>query len=203
MAENPFGYCPELPEEHRPIFQALCQDLAMLHLKWDTYLTLFGPTGDAGVLSNIDGFLRTIEDSLRADMIMTICRLSDPEKSMGKDNLTFSRLPQHFPRITDLAARVEVFNGACEPLRRQRDKLVAHNDLRTRLKPMENPLPGIGRAHIDQILSRADGILNHVLRHHADAEMWFVPHLIGGAKDLVYFLKVAQEHLRTSPASDR
>jgi len=204
MAENTFGYCQELPEEHRAIFQALCQDLAMLHLKWDTYLTLFGPTGDAGVLSGlVDGFLRTIEDSLRADMTMTICRLSDRMKSVGKENLTFSRLPGLFPQISDLAARVDVFNGACEPLRLQRDKLVAHNDLRTRLKPMENPLPGIGRAHIDQILSRADGILNHVLRHHADAEMWFVPHLIGGAKDLVYFLKVAQEHLRTSPASDR
>ncbi len=118
MAENTFGYCQELPEEHRPIFQALCQDLAMLHLKWDTYLTLFGPTGDAGVLSGlVDGFLRTIEDSLRSDMTMTICRLSDRVKSVGnKENLTFSRLPGLFPQISDLAARVDVFNGACEPL---------------------------------------------------------------------------------------
>ncbi len=168
----------------------------MLHSKWDTYFTLFGPTGDAGVIfSMVDGFLRTIEDSLRADMTMTICRLSDPVKSMGKDNLSFSRLPQLFPQILDLAARIEVFNGACEPCRRHRNKLLAHNDLNTRLKPMENPLPGIGRADIEQILSLAADVLNHVLGHFGSIDLRFVPFQIGGAKELVYFLKAARDSL--------
>jgi hypothetical protein len=68
MLDNPFGHFWEIPEEHRPTFQALCQDVAMLHLKWETYVTLFGPAADAVTRSNLaDGFFRIIEDSLRVD----------------------------------------------------------------------------------------------------------------------------------------
>ena len=48
MAENTFAdTARSFPRNTGQNLPAPCQDLAMLHLKWDTYLTLFGPTGDA------------------------------------------------------------------------------------------------------------------------------------------------------------
>ena len=91
---------------------------------------------------------------------MTICRLSDPVRSANKDNLSFSLLPRMFPQVGNLSERVEIFRGACSRVQQLRSKLIAHNDLSTRLKPMENPLPGVKRTDIDQILFLAADVLN-------------------------------------------
>lgn len=39
---------------------------------------------------------RQIEESVRIDLIMSICRLGDGLQSCGDDNLTFARLENHY-----------------------------------------------------------------------------------------------------------
>ncbi len=89
------------------------------------------------------------------------------------------------------------FLEACKPVRRYRNKRVGHNDLNTTIKPHDNPLPGIGRKHIDRIVQLAEQILNLVYQRFVDVELFFKPAYIGGADALIFWLKVAKEHEAT------
>ncbi len=195
MADDVFGYCPQLPENIRDIFTDLCQDVASLHSMWQLYLDLFSNQEDAAVLSEVAlGTFQIIEEALRNDMTMAICRLSDSHQSNGKDNLTIVTLARQQGHVEGLEALVQQFRDECAPLRRYRDKRLAHNDLNVALKPKENPLPGIGRSRIERILDLAAQILNSVYRCTVvDAELGFRSLLIGSGRDLVHWLKVAKE----------
>jgi hypothetical protein len=196
MSSDAFGYSPALPEDIREIFMWLCQDVASLQIKWNTYLELFSDQETTDLLSALaQGFFQAIEESLRDDMTMAICRLSDRPRSKGKHNLSIPTLVQrcrHIERVSDL---FKDFVVACEPVRQYRNKRVGHNDLNTTIKPHDNPLPGIGRRQIDTILRLASQILNLVYRHYVgDAELHFKPVQVGDAGALIFWLKMAHEY---------
>ena len=94
---DPFGYIPKLPDNIRNIFMRLCQDVYSLRSKWEFYLELFDSKKNAELISELArASFQIIEESLRNDMIMAICRLSDPSqsspKSKKKDNLSLCTL---------------------------------------------------------------------------------------------------------------
>ena len=96
MAETRFGYVDQLPDEIRDVFTELCQETANLGMKWKLYLDLYGESANIVLLQDTaNGEFLMIEQSLRVDMTMTICRLADPPRSMGKENLSLLtfRLP--------------------------------------------------------------------------------------------------------------
>jgi len=188
-----FGYSSALPEEIREVFVWLCQDVAALQNKWGFYLELFSSEDNTGLLSDIAGsFFQAVEESLRNDMTMAICRLSDPPRSFGKTNLSLETLVRRCSGLPDIEGLLTEFQNACEPVLRHRNKRIAHNDLGTRIKPRDNPLPGIGRNEVDRILQLAGRILNVVYQHHTDGELCFRPWQIGGVEGLIYWLKAGK-----------
>jgi hypothetical protein len=195
MTDNAFGYDIRLPDDIREIFMWLCQDVASLSKKWGFYQELFGSEETTRLLSDLArASFQIIEESLRADMTMGICRLSDPPQSVGKDNLSILTLVYQLGEISDISILVNEFREACEPLRQYRNKRVGHNDLYTTIKFQDNPLPGIGRRHIDRIVQLAERILNTIYQHFVDGELFFQPVLIGGANTLIFRLKMAKEY---------
>jgi hypothetical protein len=54
----------------------------------------------------------------------------------------------------------------CKPMKHLRDKTVGHNDLNTKLKYKENPLPGIGRSEVEKSLTliSADHLMFYLKR---------------------------------------
>jgi hypothetical protein len=202
MSEGYFGHLEVLPVEIRDIFMWLCQDVASLAHKLDTYRGLFGTPENLGLLHDTgrDAF-RVIEESLRVDMAMLICRLSDPQFSFApkgkkpkpgkksKENLTFASLEEFFEDDDRLKSLIAEFNGACEPIRKHRDKLIANSDLNTRLKPDENLLPLVGRSEVEVIVERAGKILNRVAAVKADLEFRFEPKCALGVDTLLHYLR--------------
>jgi hypothetical protein len=194
MHDIAFGYNPLLPQGIRAIFMWLCQEVASLHNKWQFYLALYTGEEDTGLLSELaSGSFVIIEESLRHDMTMSICRLSDPPRTGGKLNLSLQTVAEKVQGVEGLSELLVGFLQACEPVRRYRHKLVGHRDLSTTIKPQDNPLPGIGRTQIDTILDLAGRVLNVVYRHFVDSELTFIPSLIGGADTLLYWLGVAKK----------
>jgi len=125
MNGNNFGYLPELHENVRDIFRDLCQDVAWLHSKWELYLDLFSTKEAVDVLGAlVAGTAKIVEEALRDDIIMSISRLSDP----ARNNLVIETLVEHFDQIDGFADRVTRFQDECEPIRKFRNKQVAHND---------------------------------------------------------------------------
>jgi len=197
MSNDVFGYNQKLPENIREIFMWLCQDVASIQYKWSFYLELFSSQENTALLSDLaQSSFNIIEESLRADLTMAICRLSDPPQSEGKkDNLSLLTLTQQCGRIDNVTELLRDFRDTCKPVRQYRNKRVGHNDLNTTIKPHDNPLPEIGRGQIDRIVQLASKILNAISQHYAsDLELSFKPFAIGGANDLIYWLKVAKEY---------
>jgi hypothetical protein len=193
MANGGFGYVPELPEDVRGIYMDLCQDVASLHAKWGLYLDLFSTAEATTLLSQIaPGTFQIVEESLRTDILMLICRLSDPPQSCGKDNLSMAVLARQFAYVEGLGELVTRLREECEPVRLYRDKRIAHNDLRSALNPKDNLLGKIGRQRLDKILTLAAEILRCVLwRVVANADLGFHFELMGSGRDLLYWLEVA------------
>jgi hypothetical protein len=195
MSDDAFGYDIRLPDNIREIFMWLCQDVAALRNKWSFYIELFSGEENTGLLSELArASFQIIEESVRDDMTMAICRLSDPPQSMGKDNLSLTTLVQRLDKPGNASELLKDFLEACEPVRQYRNKHVGHNDLNTTIKPQDNPLPGIGRKHIDRIVQLAERILNVVYQFSVNSELFFEPAQIGGADALIFWLRMAKEY---------
>lgn len=198
MLNDAFGYDPKLPDNLREIFVWLCQDVAALREKWSFYLELFGSEENTDLLSELVlASFQIIEEALRNDIILSICRLSDPIKSLGYENLSFETLKPLVKELSlpdNTSKLFEDFQSACELVQKYRNKRVGHNDLNTRIKPQDNPLQGIGRDRIDQIIQLAEQILNLVYQHFVGGELVFESDPLGGADALIFWLKTAKEY---------
>lgn len=193
--ENTFGYDTRIPENIREIFMWLCQDVAALQSKWDFYLKLYGNEENTALLSELALWsFNIIEESLRSDMTMAICRLSDPPRSVSQENLSLATLFEKHPGISGLKNKLGDFQAACEPIRRWRNKRVGHNDLNTRIHPRGNPLPGITKNQIDDIIERASEILSDVASQYTGDDFRFYAIGRGGAEDLIFWLKSGRDH---------
>ena len=190
MAKNDFGYSEQLPENIRDVFMWLCQDVASLQHKWDFWLEMFGKSENTDLLSELaPASFNIILETLQNDITMAICRLSDPPKSVGQENLSFATLAKNCAEVEGIENLVTEFQKICKPVRQRRNKRVGHRDLNSVIKPLENPLQGISKEQIDTIVKTAADILNFVLQHYENAELYFHTISPGGAETLVFWLK--------------
>lgn len=193
MAKDSFGYSEKLPENIQDVFMWLCQDVASLQQKWDFWLELFGESQNTKLLSELaPASFNVILETLQSDVTMAICRLSDPPKSMGQENLSFATLVKNCAEIEGVENLGAEFQRMCEPVRQRRNKRVSHRDLNSVINPSENPLPGISKEQIDMIVKKAAEILNFILQHYENAELLF--HMVspGGADALIFWLKAGK-----------
>jgi hypothetical protein len=61
-------------------------------MKWEEFVVLFGTKPSRVDLVNraAGGFFRLVQDTFFADVLLHLCRLTDPASTGGKDNLTIS-----------------------------------------------------------------------------------------------------------------
>lgn len=189
-----FGYEPNLPESIRDIFTELCEDVRALRSKWDFYLGVFSQEENTALLSELAraSFLM-IEESLRTDLTMTICRLGDPSQSLGHDNISLQALIDRLDNPSNVIELLKDFQAACEPVKNIRNKMVAHNDLDSKLGVQTSPLLKVERKQIDRIVQLAEEVLNAVLERYISSELRFETIWQGGAEELIFWLKAGRE----------
>lgn len=193
MSKNAFGYVEQIPENIRDVFMWLCQDMASLQHKWDFYLELFGKSQNTDLLSELaPASFNIIFETIQNDVTMAICRLSDPTKSMGQENLSLATLVKNCAEIEGLEDLLADFQKICEPVRQLRNKRVGHRDLNSVINPLENPLPGVTKEEVGMIVQMAADILNSVLQNYYDSELYFHTISPGGADSLIFWLKAGK-----------
>jgi hypothetical protein len=157
-----------MSEEIREIGAVLCRDVAALQLKWETYLGLFGDPEVVDLLSETaPAFFHVVAESLRNDIVQSICRLADPSRSLGPGAASMATLVARctdVPRVEDL---LTAFQAACGPVRRHRHRHLGHEDPGARIEPRQDLLPDVGRTQIDEILILAGGILKAMHRYYS------------------------------------
>lgn len=192
-----FGYIPGLPENHMKSFVYLCQELAAISDKWDLYIGLFGNKDDVDILNTTAGdAFRCIEESLWADITMSISRLADPPASCGKDNLSIKMIQQEIIDIEGLSEKINNFIELSSPIITFRHKRFAHNDRNTFLNPQEKSLPPIGRKTIEYIISALADILNTISSHYSNCELCFDIPQSYGADSLLLYLRAGLEKFK-------
>jgi hypothetical protein len=187
--EGKFGYIENLPDEIRETFMWLAQDVVALHRKWDLYLGLFGNQESFQVVTQLPQPFNLIEESLRTDITMLIGRLSDSAKFRKDENISFRALLVFYSDDTTLGELVASFVQTCEPVTRNRHKLVAHTDKLAKLSPDQAMIPQIKKSDIDTINQKAQKIIKHVSITKAGHDYGFGFEGDGGASALIHWLK--------------
>ncbi len=202
MVQRRPGHREPMPEDVSEICAVLCRDVAALQLKWDTYTGLLtGPDVTDLLSDTAPAFFQVVAESLRNDIVQSICRLGDPSRSLGPDHPSLATLVARctdVPRVEDL---LTAFHAACGPVRRYRHRHLGHDDPGARIEPREDLLPDVGRARIDEILLLAGGIVKAVHRQYAARGPELRPAPSGGVEELILRLKRVhrQECERTLP----
>lgn len=112
--------------------------------------------------------------------VLTISRLLDRPKSVGKDTLSLEQLvtkvdPNKYPSLrAALNQKLLTLKTRCQPFREIRNRRLAHNDLHTALKFNSDPLPGISKDDIEESLAMIRDIMNSIwVEFFPDSELGY------------------------------
>lgn len=188
------AYVDAMGPELGNIYFNLWNECAYLHCKWKEYRTLFGTNSERiAVLNRAAGtFFGIVQRTLWDDILLHICRLTDPPRSVGKDNLTVTRLPQ----MVDEKIKAEIQTlldeciANCRFAQDRRKRRIAHSDLHLAIgHPDAAPLTPTSRKSVEKGLATVANLLNAIELHYtASTVMYNVP-TIENAKSLLYVIR--------------
>jgi hypothetical protein len=165
----------ELRDEHvsklgpklGPVYHALWKDVAWLNVTWHEYHEMFGTTPKRiDLLNSAAGlFFRIVQDLLWEQTLLHLSRLTDPPRSVGKNNLTLRALPELIddPVLrSKVAALVDRAVHATNFARDWRNREISHRDLDLALERPAQPLAPSSRNHVSDALTAIHAVLNHI-----------------------------------------
>jgi hypothetical protein len=174
------------------VFDALYVELVWLNVKWAEYIELFGTDRERVDLLNraAPNFFGIIQQVLFEHIVLAVARLTDPVRSLGKENLTVRELPDLVRSEIKGSVQkvVEDAKAQTEFCRQWRHQHIAHKDRALALELAHaNPLPDATRQKLRMALRSVADILNTVLEGYGCAPTSFehtIPAL-GGAGSLL------------------
>jgi len=191
-----------VPLQVQPIWNLLWQRVARLHGNWIIYRQLFGQSEQLVDMLNrcASAFFAVVQDVLLSDVQLSLSRLADPPKSMGRPNATLATLISQIEAAEgsdrpELHARLEEYRGSCERIKIRRNKYLAHYDYEALVKNASAPLDGPSRQEIEQALAALRRFMSDVENHFAEVPTGF-EHFISrnDGADLVWWLKRGLRH---------
>lgn len=168
------GYVQSMGAELGPKFFELYRKLVELHIVWQQYRQLFGADDETIRLLNRTAglFFKIVQDELWDSVLLGISRMTDPPATGRNKNLTVLSLP---PLIENDVLRSEV-EKLCEAAltqakfaREHRNKRIAHQDHDYLTDRSSNPLNGVSRAIVEDILDSLRNVLNRLDLHFRDS----------------------------------
>jgi AbiU2 len=150
------------------IFTALTNELSALSAIYDDCIVLFGDGSEDRVAllnSAAPAFFGRTQRAFEHELILGIGRITDPVKSMGKDNLTINRLeelllPLRPGSVDQLKAKVVAAQDACKFTKDPRNRWLAHRSLDLSTSdPNAKPLDSSTYGKIDSALTALDEVL--------------------------------------------
>ncbi|MCJ7622305.1 MAG: hypothetical protein MUO76_02290 [Anaerolineaceae bacterium] len=192
----------KIPSAFRDIFQSIDREVIWIHSKWLIYQQLFSGSEDNTDLFNKSAgfFFGVVQRTFFEDSLLGISRLTDPPKSMGKDNRSLAQLIDKLlilgynDLVKDLESDLKILNSISKPFREWRNKKIAHSDLGSNLLVNSDPLPGITTKNIEEALAVIRQFMNRVNGYFTDSETIY-DHFVTarGGKALLSKLKIADD----------
>ncbi len=153
-----FGYL----NDHWSHARARYQEYCIMYMKQDNIkkLNIIGPL-----------LFNDIKRLFWHDMMLSICRLTDPSKTGKYANLTIQRLPVHFKDDSvfskTLCNNVKIAVSAVETVRNWRDKRISHSDLFLTIQDEDKTeqLIDVNIGMIEDALDKIHCVLNDISMH--------------------------------------
>ena len=160
-------YETQLGTEFWPTFDGLNKDWSWGLMRLKEFRVLFSRGDDVALLNAITGggFTYDVQHILWEDLLLRVCRLTDPKKSGGKDNLTVRRLPSFFegkkPALfNELQCLVETADKKAKFARDWRNKHISHSDLEKAISKQAKPLAKASIERVQAVLDAVHAVLN-------------------------------------------
>lgn len=184
---DPIGvYMPKhpMPSDFQSSYEAIRTEVTWLHGYWKIYSQLFSKTEKRIELLNecATTFFFVVHQTLLKDLLLTLCKLTDPAKQGKNENLSLWRLQDQLAQVADSAvasagnATLLKIEAYVVPLRDLRNKQLAHLDLETALEKNTNRLSLVQKRDIDKSLQLIRTYLNSIQLYFNDSE-WGYEHL--------------------------
>jgi hypothetical protein len=149
------------------VYYLLWNELTELHLKWAEYRSVFGTNAERIALLNkaASSFFGLSQRVLWHDILLTLCRFTDPWKTAGRETLSLNAMPA---LIDDFAYRTSVMNAikAIDPkvafARDWRNRYLAHRDRELALDIAAEPLAPASRAAVQEVLDAITNLLGDI-----------------------------------------
>lgn len=197
----------EMPEESVTSFEdvrhRIGDELVMLTDAWAQYTYLFASPERVDMLNTCARwYFATSQRLFLREVILGISRLTDPPTQGRHANLVLATLADD-PALDDrlairtaLMAMVSGAVSAAAPIRVHRSKYIAHLDHAVALDQANNPLPGIERAYVDDVLAKMTAAYRFYGSEVKATDFSATLHALGGADALVQALESSDRWLR-------
>ncbi len=178
MDEVRSEYISAMGQELGASFYELYRKLVELNVLWQQYRQLFGGDPDTvHLLNRTSGFFfKIVQDELWDSVLLGVSRMTDPPTTGKKKNLTIQSLP---PLISDAKLQGEVQDlcdkalVAAEFAREHRNKRIAHQDHDYLSNRSSDPLSGISRTLVEEMLAALRAVLNRLDLHFRDSTVMY------------------------------
>jgi HEPN superfamily AbiU2-like protein len=153
-------------------YSALFREFTTLNLYWKEFMELFGTNEKRIDRLNraAPGFFRMLQEQQFETNMLHISRLTDSPKSVGKDNLTISKLPDLVSDVglkQELATLIEEAKQRTTFCRDWRNRQFAHHDLLLATQDGRAvPLQSASREKVNAALAAIADVLNAIERHY-------------------------------------
>jgi hypothetical protein len=190
----------KMPSDLFDVHAQISDDLVFLCLHWKEYKKLFATDQNRIDLLNATApnFFAHLDDLVWSTTMLGLCRLTDPPKSVGRDNLTVRRLPRLVPDSI-LASKVQDEVGAAvdsaEFARDWRNRRLAHRSLELLKNPHLAPLASATRAGVEGSIDLLCKVLNTISVHYDGVHHDFngVVTAFEGSEALLFYLSSGLE----------
>jgi hypothetical protein len=189
-------YQAAMPGPLGEIFSRLWNEMGTLHDTWQKYQTLYIESeATVDLLNDTAGtFFYELSGILAENVMLHVCRLTDPAVQFGNNNLSIQQLPGNIAYPVFAAHVQSLVNNALANAafaRQWRNKRFAHKDMTT----LNGDLPPATIGAIESALGSLRDVMNAVEKHYLKSDTAYLLSTGGpGAVDsLLAFLKLGRD----------
>jgi hypothetical protein len=185
---------------HRELLNALERELIQIGYRWKIFCQLFD-SGQKNVdLLNKSGsnVFQLLQKLLIDDLMMGLCRLADPAKSMGHENASLRNLVEKLDTyLADdskrkIATELEELTKHLNKVTTLRNKAMSHTDLAHALDTSLLPRPTYDE--LEGALAAAKNVMKEITGRLYDYSSDYVPHLPAGCDGEKLLRVLAKAH---------
>lgn len=164
-----------LGAEFGTVLHGIFQNWAMGWVRTNQIHELFGDRQTVKLLNTLTGggLLGDVQKLMMDDLMLCVTRLTDPQQTGNKENLTVIRIPS-FCDDPELRSEVQLLVDkavhAAEPARKYRNQQISHTDLGAEREPAKL-VPRATLEEAEKVLNTVHSILDLIQRRMFDAQL--------------------------------